>query len=238
MPESAGPDRFNGGAPQKLSLWQRWLVGLPRFKQRGEKAPFLDRVKGAILKPEDPDAPPRPSPKGAYELSGEELEIEAKGLNEKERLIGLFAAPLASAIGFIVVHILVINDPPAHLSNGAVDKLYVNPNDYYDLFLVLVVLSMAMLATAFLRKRLYLGMVTALYGLTIFNMHYWGFGVPFVMVGAWYLVRAYRLNKNLKASLAGGPAPGVRPANKRYTPPVVAPKPLPPAKSKRTRRAG
>lgn len=221
-----------------MSLWQRWLIGLPRFRRGGEKLPLGDRLKGALLKPADPDAPARTPPKGAYELSGEELEIEAKGLNEKERLIGLFAAPLASLIGFMVVHILVVNDPPAHLSNGAVDKLYVNPNDYYDLFVVLIVLSMVMLVTAMLRKRLYLGMVTALYGLTIFNMHYWGFGVPFVMVGAWYLVRAYRLNRNLKEATAGGPAAGIRPANKRYTPPVVAPKQLPPAKSKRSRRAG
>ena len=52
------------------------------------------------------------------------------------------------------------------------------------------------------RKRLYLGIVTAMYGLAIFNLHYWGFGVPFVMVGAWYLVRAYRLHRNLKESTA------------------------------------
>ncbi len=234
MPRGTGPDSLDGGTPPKLSLWQRLLVGMPRLKRSGGKPPLLDRLKSALLKPADPNAPP---PKGAYELKGEELEVEARGLNDKERVIGLFAAPVASAIGFVVVHILVVNDPPARLANGAVDKLYVNPTDYYDLFLVLIVLSMVMLITAMLRKRLYLGMVTALYGLTIFNMHYWGFGVPFVMVGAWYLVRAYRLNRNLKEAVAGGPVSGIRVANKRYTPPV-APKQLPTAKSKRTRRAG
>ena len=32
-----------------------------------------------------------------------------------------------------------------------------------------------------LRKRLFLGIATALYGLAIFNLHYWGFGIPFIM---------------------------------------------------------
>ncbi len=36
------------------------------------------------------------------------------------------------------------------------------------------------------RKRLFMGILAAMYGLAIFNLHYWGFGVPFVMVGAWY----------------------------------------------------
>jgi len=34
-----------------------------------------------------------------------------------------------------------------------------------------------MLVSAMLRKRVFLGIVTALYGLAIFNLHYWGFGV-------------------------------------------------------------
>ena len=49
-----------------------------------------------------------------------------------------------------------------------------------------------------------MGIVTSLYGLAIFNLHYWGFGVPFVMVGAWYLVRTYRLHRKLKEATAGG----------------------------------
>ena len=79
-----------------------------------------------------------------------------------------------------------------------------------------------------------MGIVLALFGLGIFNLHYWGFGVPFIMAGAWLLVRAYRLQQKLK--LAGGesrrratiPPPsrlpsagGVLPRpNKRYTPPT------------------
>jgi hypothetical protein len=63
-----------------------------------------------------------------------------------------------------------------------------------------------------------------LYGLAVFNLHYWGFGVPFLLVGAWYLVRAYRFQQELKKTEVGTPrarANGARPrSNKRYTPPT------------------
>ncbi|HWD24865.1 MAG TPA: hypothetical protein VG368_05335, partial [Acidimicrobiales bacterium] len=96
---------------------------------------------------------------------------------------------------------------------------------------VLVVMSILMLVTAMMRKRIFLGVTTALFGLAVFNLHYWGFGVPFLMVGSWYLVRAYRLQRGLREAGGGGTyssgskavgrgysQPG---ANKRYTPPVA-----------------
>ena len=58
---------------------------------------------------------------------------------------------------------------------------------YHEVAAALVILSVVMLTTAMLRKRLYLGIVMALYGLTVFNLHYWGFGIPFIMAGAWLL---------------------------------------------------
>ena len=62
----------------------------------------------------------------------------------------------------------------------------------------------------------------------------WGFGVPFLLAGAWYLVRAYRLQQALKRAEAGRGAARVRraateprprrgpAANKRYTPPHLS----------------
>ena len=79
---------------------------------------------------------------------------------------------------------------------------------------------------------MFLGIALALYGLAVFNLHYWGFGVPFLLAGAWYLVRAYRLKQELKrvggsGASSGGrtrqisAASGARPRpNKRYTPPA------------------
>jgi hypothetical protein len=95
-----------------------------------------------------------------------------------------------------------------------------------------MVLAVAMLGFAWYRKRLFLGLTCALFGLSIFNLHFWGFGVPFLLVGSWYLVRAYRLNQKLKLATASdgqGPGPGPRGGptrpNKRYTPPTAPPKP-------------
>ena len=54
-------------------------------------------------------------------------------------------------------------------------------------------------------------MVMALYGLAVFNLHYWGFGVPFILAGAWLLVRAYRLQRDLQRGQRATdrrPAPG------------------------------
>ena len=66
-------------------------------------------------------------------------------------------------------------------------------------------LALLMLGAAWFRKRLLLGIAMALYGLSIFNLHYWGFGFPFILAGAWYLVRAYRLSEKLKHAKAEQP---------------------------------
>lgn len=185
----------------------------PRPKPR-----LVDRLSIAALKPEDPKAHARS--RGAYELSRKELEIEEKRANDKERAIGLLAGPVATAITFLVVHDLVANDPPARLSDGAVNNLHVNLSTYSDVFIALIILSFGITGMALWRKRLFLGIVTSMYGLTIFNLHYWGFGVPFVMVGGWYLVRTYRLHRSLKESTAGRLSVTSRPASsKRYTAP-------------------
>ena len=106
-----------------------------------------------------------------------------------------------------------------------------------------------MLVSAMLRKRVFLGIVTALYGLAIFNLHYWGFGVPFILVSAWLLVRAYRLQRDLReatvgdsrasASRRGSAAPGRSSAklNRRYTAPATAAKRPSASKSVNKRQA-
>jgi hypothetical protein len=104
---------------------------------------------------------------------------------------------------------------------------------YEEAMAALVVLAVVMLASAYFRKRLYLAIVMALFGLTVFNLHYWGFGVPYLMAGSWMLVRTYRLQKSLRqatgdtsrygpnSSGRSTPYPSSRPRpNRRYTPPT------------------
>lgn len=237
MAATSGPHRSGGGASPKLSLTQRALARLPRLERKRDARPLGERLRSAMLKPADPETASR-AQAAPERLTVEQLEARVKAADDKERGIGLVAAPLAAAIGFLVIHTLVVNDPAAHLAGGAANPRYVNPSVYYDLFLVLVALSMGILVMALWRKRLYLGMVTALYGLAIFNLHYWGFGVPFVMVGAWYLVRAYRLNRSLKEAVAEGSNFGLPSSNKRYTRPSATPKRLTSARPRRERNAG
>ena len=215
-------------------------VGPDGSEARQPKPSLADRVRNFALKPVDPDAPPRQQ-KGAYELSGEELVQEEKRANDKERAIGLLAGPVATLIAFFVVHEKVVDDPPAHLANGAVNKLHVALSTYSWLFLVLIVLSFGITGMALWRKRIPLGIFTALYGLSVFNLGYIGFGVPFVMVAAWYLVRAYRLHRNVKESAASeGPSTRTAPppSSKRFTPPSSSQKRLPAGKPRRERGGG
>jgi hypothetical protein len=180
-------------------------------------------------------APPNPTPETVPEI-----EAAIKRADDKERLIGLLGAPIAAAISLVVVGALVAHDPKAHYSNGQIDHLHVSPNLYLELGAVAMALALTMLIAAWFRKRLVIGIAMALYGLSIFNLHYWGFGLPFILGGAWYLVRAYRLSEKLKFAKAGGSTGGAasggpsaaRPqASKRYTPPTApirrAPKPKP-----------
>jgi hypothetical protein len=189
-----------------------------------DKAPLGERLRNALVKPPDPSsvaaAPDAPR-------TVEELEATNKYADDKERLVGLFAAPIAAAIGLIITGADISNDP------AAPSKLHVNPSIYQELRGVLLVLSVVMLVMGMRRKRLFLGMAMALYGLTVFNLHYWGFGVPFILFASWLLVRAYRASRDLREATEGtsrGGAAGPR-ASKRYTPPTARPKRLPPAES-------
>jgi len=66
---------------------------------------------------------------------------------------------------------------------------------------VFLALALLMLGFAYFRKRLFLGVVMALYGLSMFNLPpNWGFGIPYLLAGAWLLVRAYRLQRELKVA--------------------------------------
>lgn len=190
------------------------------------RTPLVDRLRGAFLKPTEPSAKQTPT----ATQSVDELESGIKA-NDKERLIGLVAAPFAAAIGLLITDALISHDPPTHLSSGAVNKLHVSVSLYHEVMIALVVLALVMLATAWLRKRLYLGIVMALYGLTVFNLHYWGFGIPYLLCAGWLIVRAYRAQKSLRDATGGATSPkgpgrrtayaAARPrASRRYTPPA------------------
>jgi hypothetical protein len=187
----------------------------------GDDAPRLtrwQRLKYTIVQPDDETDSKKTTTDGR---SAEELEDAIRRSDDKERTIGLVAAPLAAIIGIIISSASIDYARSHHLSVSVYDELTY----------VILGMSVLILVSSLLRKRLFQGITMALYGLAVFNLHYWGFGIPFLLGGAWYLVRAYRLQQALKRAEATAPAParrtGVRPTNgsrprpnKRYTPPT------------------
>jgi hypothetical protein len=246
MPGGRSPDDSEG-TPPPLSLWQRVLLALPRLKHDGARTPLGERFRNAVVKPAEPSAATKAKAADRPPSVGE-LEESVRSADDKERLVGLLLAPVAAAIGLVVVSNQIANHPAQHLTSGRIDRGYVSVSLLHELELVLLALALLMLVTAMLRKRLFLGIVMALYGLAIFNLHWWGFGIPYIMAGAWLLVRAYRLQRDLKEATGDGPSRsgsrgrqgrgrgatdsgGPRP-NKRYTPPTPPPKRSPPPKAK------
>ena len=217
-------------------MWQRLLVALPRVGQQRDKAPWGERLRSSMLKPPDPEQASRAGPPGE-DLSVEELEHAIKYADDKERLVGLLAAPFAAIIGIIIHSDLISRDLMVRQADGRLGY-QTNPTYYHDVLLVLLVLSVLMVVTAWFRKRLFLGVVLVLYGITVFNLrHYFGFAIPYVLVAAWLLVRSFRLQRQVREATTGGAGSGRTPGkgssggssarpgtSKRYTPPVSPPK--------------
>ena len=169
-----------------------------------------ERIKYSMVRPDD-------DPKEAKEQEirpVDEIEAEISRSNDKERTIGLVAAPIAAIVG-LVISSASINYAKTHDQSVSV---------YEELTFVLLGLAVLILLTSWLRKRLFQGITLALYGLAIFQLHYtyFGFAAPFLLAGAWYLVRAYRLQQELKRAEAAGPGaprPKANPGASRAAPP-------------------
>ena len=201
MPSSPDAGDPEGDAAPKMSLWER--------------------IKYTMVRPDDD-----PKDKEVEEIRPvDEIEADIARSNDKERAIGLVAAPIAAIVTLIVSNAL-INNAKAH------DQSY---HVFQELTYVLLGLAVLILLTSWLRKRLFQGITLALFGLAMFQLHYTyiGFAAPFLLAGSWYLVRAYRLQQELKRAEAAGPTPPrpkgnsaaapPRPRrNKRYTPPSRA----------------
>jgi hypothetical protein len=237
----------------RLSLWHRVLLALPSLRGNGDKGPLTERLRSAVVKPVEPGAAAK-AKAADVPMTIEELEAANKSADDKERLVGLLLAPVAAAIGIIISNVKIAGARLALLSNGKVNPQHHNLSSYDELELIFLALAVVMLLTAFFRKRLALGIVMALYGLSLFNLPpYWGFSFPYILAGAWLLVRAYRLQRDLKEAKGeaparygprggGGPTGAGRPRpNKRYTPPTPPRRSTPPkskSKPEDEKRAG
>jgi hypothetical protein len=226
---SANPAQFQPRYPSRMP----WRAKSDAAEDGEEPKPgLIDRLRGSMLRPVARDGVSTDK-ESLSELSVEELEAASTTISDRERIIGLVCAPVAAAVAFFIINADIANDPAQYLSSGAPNPKFTSISLYHQLEIILLALAFLTMVTAFWRKRLFLGIALALFGLAVFNLHYWGFGIPFVMAGAWYLVRAYRLTQGLKIATGQGrnynrPAKkGLRPEgtlprpSKRYTPPTA-----------------
>ena len=252
MPAGGDPADEGRHGGSRLTWRQRLLLALPTVglgkdrADRTDRPPLAERLRDAMVKPVGGEAPSKAA--GRKSSRAEDIEAELRSADDNERLLGMLAAPCAAAIGFIVINVLIDRDPAPYLANHRPNPDHVSVTLYHNLELVLLGLSLLILLAAAFRKRLLLGIALAVYGLAVFNLHWWGFGIPFVLGGAWLMVRSYRLQRDWKDALAGAPPRGRPPgragsqgsgprASKRYTPPTP-PRRSPPSKPENHKRAG
>jgi hypothetical protein len=218
-------DAADGTEPPAPSTWQR-------FRHNPDHESLSTRLKDAMLRPAVvAETRPDSRPQAPQPTTVEELEAAVAKADDKERLVGLLLAPVAGLVAIIVTSHLISSDPKATYANGLLNHNHVSPSLYLEVGGSAFVLAMLMVAMAWWRKRLFLGIVMGLYGLSIFNLHFWGFGIPYLAAAGWYLVRHYRVTQKLKlAREAGGGSSLGRPTssrptsgrpNKRYTPPTA-----------------
>src|SRR5579872_1503601 len=137
----------------------------------GRKRP-LDRLRDSMLKPAPTGEPPMP----AGPAPGvEDIELSIRYADDNERLIGLVAGPLAAVVALLIGDHSIQQARPV-LVNGKVNQLHGHLGTYEALLASLLVLSVLVLAMAWFRRRLFLGIVLALFGLSVFNLRWWGFG--------------------------------------------------------------
>jgi hypothetical protein len=175
---------------------------------RNGDAPALtlwERLKYTLVRPDD-EPSSRVTP--ADGRSAEELREAIYRSDDKERAIGLVAAPLAAIVGILI----------SSASIGYARQHHQSVSVYVGLTYVLLGLAVLIMVSSLMRKRLFQGITLALFGLAVFQLHYTyiGFAAPFILAGAWYLVRGYRLQQALKAAELD--ESGGRPT-KRSTPP-------------------
>ena len=190
----------------------------------GTPMTWWERLKYSMVRPDD-DSDARPA---ADERSADELQYDIRYADDRERAVGLIAGPIAALISFIVINADISrNSQPTTAA-----KNYVAASTYHWVLLVFLALSLVILASAWWRKRMAMAIALALYGVGLFQLGWLGFAVPFVLAGAWYLVRAFRLQQAFKKAEAEEAGPtranarnsnGSKPrarANRRYTPPT------------------
>jgi hypothetical protein len=207
-----------GDTVPKLTLGQRLLTVLPRLG--GSSGPVeapsppsdhdviadagADDVPSRRDRDEVEPAPPRspvrerqrPTGPGQSGKTKEELALAIKRLDDRERRIGIFMAPLGVALGIFSM-VSAINTKTSHVRV----KGQLSRETLITLGIASIVLSGLVLVAALSRRRSFLGFALVFLGTSF------GFPLllPFWFVGGWLIFRAYKWQKEL-AAMGGRPA--------------------------------
>ncbi len=163
------------------------IVGAPDDSD-APRLSLWERMKYTLVRPDD-EPSERSSP--ADDRHGRRAPGAIHRSDDKERAIGLWRRRSPPSSASLSVTRSINNARTHHQS--------VEPPTSGSP-IVLLGLAVLILVSSLLRKRLFQGITLALFGLAVFQLHYTyiGFAAPFILAGAWYLVRAYRLQQALK----------------------------------------
>ena len=177
------------------------------------------RVKYSMVEPDDD---PVTRKEGQPVRPVEEIQEDLRRSNDKERTIGLVAAPVAAIVGIAISTASINYARTLQPERSCLRRADVRPPRTRRPDPGGIAVAQAPVSGDHGR--------TVRSGRLPVHYTYVGFAAPFILVGAWYMVRAYRLQQELERSEAdvGGvrrnsasPSRGARPRpNKRCTPPT------------------
>jgi hypothetical protein len=202
-PKRPGPARAGAGAPDAddaddvVTPDDVLAPGADAVAPRG-------KLRDAFLKPaqstsaRSTSAQSKPAQRGAPSgMTKEELTHVIKRLEDRERTMAFFAAPLGAAVGILLTVVTLHTNPPLHAKNHLSTSLIVFEGGARILLAGVVALA------AWTRRRsfvafalLFLG--TSMAGGLIFALPFWALGI-------WLIFRVFKWQKEL-ATMTGGTA--------------------------------
>jgi hypothetical protein len=156
-----------------------------------ETSPSRGRLLDTFTKPPEP-RPQRGAPSG---MTKEELTHIIKRLDDRERLLAFFAAPLGAVVGILLTVIAVHTNPALHHKNHASTSLIVFEGG------ARVVFAGAVALAAWTRRRSFVAFALLFLGTSMAAGIL--FALPFWALGVWLIFRVLKWQKEL-ATMTGG----------------------------------
>jgi len=164
---------------------------------RAEPAEPAERTEPGAAEAEATPAPGKARPKGETSPSGltkAELAHAIKYIDDRERRIGMFMAPLGAAIGVALIVVGFRTHQAQHLAKGQTPR-----DTVITLGFVAIALAAVVFLAALSRRRAFLGFALVFLGIPLnFPLL-----LPFWFVGGWLVFRSLKWQRELAAMNRG-----------------------------------